>query len=113
LRDEVTIWDEENMPEPLIVVPAPAYSAPAGSGALLILECSNLFHCLLYQSWHQVTYIVGNTLGTAVVNSDRHQLSIKMQVIQAIASCGSSLQLMDRHYCIAAMTKGSQSVRFD
>jgi len=59
------------------------------------------------------SFIVGNTLGTAVVNSDRHQLSIKMQVIQAIASCGSSLQLIDHHYCFVAMTKGSQSVRFD
>jgi len=69
------------MLEPLIVVPAPVDCALAGCSALLTLESSNLSHCFLYQSRHQVLDIIGDALGTAIVNLDRNQLGIKMQVI--------------------------------
>ena len=101
------------MLEPLIIVPAPADRALAGCGALLTPESSYSFCCFLDRSRHQVLDIIGYALGTTVVDSDGDQLGIKMQVVQAIASCGSSLQLTDRHYCIASMSESSQSVRFD
>ncbi len=102
------------MPEPLIIVPAPVDHALTGCGVLLTLESSNPFCCFLYQSWHQVLDIIGDALGITVVDSNRDQLGIKMQVVcQAIVSCCSSLLHVDRHYCIAAMSGGSQLVRFD
>jgi len=101
------------MLEPLIIIPAPADHAPAGCGTLLTLESPNPLCCFLDQSWHQVLDIVGDALGTTVVDSNRDQLGVKMQVVQAVASCCSSLQHVDHHYCIPAMSGGSQSVRFD
>jgi len=101
------------MPEPLIIVPAPVDRAPAGCGTLLTLESSYLLCCFLDRSRHQVIDIVGDALGTTVVNLNRDRLGVKMQVVQAVASCCSSLQHVDHHYCIPAMSGGSQSVRFD
>jgi len=101
------------MLEPLIVIPAPANHALAGCGTLLTPESSYFLCCFLDQCRHQVLDIVGYALGTTVVDSNRDRLGVEMQMVQAVASCGSSLQLTDRHYCIAAVSESSQSVRFD
>jgi len=92
------------MLESLIIIPAPADRAPTGCGTLLTHESSYFLCCFLDQCQHQVLDIVGYALGTTVVNSNRDQLGVEMQVVQAIVSCGSSLQRTDHHYCIAAMS---------